>query len=75
VVLFGSRARGEAGRRSDFDLAIVPRSEYTAKERLAFIEALDESPEIIYPVDVVDLSEAGPELKRRIAEEGVTWKD
>lgn len=75
VILFGSRARGEGGRRSDFDLAIVPKDQYTVEEKLAFLEALEESSDIIYPVDVVDFSEAGPELKRRISEEGVTWKD
>lgn len=75
VILYGSRARGEAGRRSDFDLAIVPKDQYTVREKLAFIEALDESSDIIYPVDVIDFFEAAPELKRRISEEGIMWKD
>lgn len=74
LYLFGSRARGVAGRRSDFDLAIVPGKDFNETERTAFSEALEESTRIIYPIDLVDWQEASPSLQRRIRKEGVLWK-
>jgi predicted nucleotidyltransferase len=74
LYLFGSRARGVAGRRSDFDLAIVPGKDFTETERMAFNEAHEESTRIIYPIDLVDWHEASPSLQQRIREEGVLWK-
>jgi predicted nucleotidyltransferase len=74
LVLFGSRARGTAGRRSDFDLAVIPRPGFSSREHLAFVEQVDESPEIIHPVDIVLWPEASSELRRRIQNEGISWK-
>ncbi len=75
LVLFGSRARGTAGRRSDFDLAVIPKPGYSARERLAFAEALENSPFIIHRVDLVDWNEASEALRERIRREGVVWKN
>ena len=74
LYLFGSRARATGSRRSDFDLAIVPKEGYSVRERLAFAEALEASPDIIYPVDLVDCTEASRELMERIRREGELWK-
>jgi len=74
LVLFGSRARGTAGRRSDFDLAIIPRSGFSRREHHAFVDQVDGSPDIIHPVDIVLWPEASPELRRRIQDEGISWK-
>jgi len=75
LVLFGSRARGTAGRRSDFDLAVIPKPGFSARERLAFAEALEASPAIIYPIDLVDWSQASDDLRERIRTEGIVWKN
>lgn len=75
LFLFGSRARGDDHRRSDFDLAVLPHGGYSVRERLDFEEALEMSSAVIYPVDVVDLSEAGKGLRRQVAKEGVQWKE
>ena len=75
LYLFGSRARGTAWRRSDFDLAILPKEGYSQVERLRFAEALERSPAIIYTIDLVDLTEASMDLRQRINEEGVLWKN
>ena len=59
LFLFGSRARGDALARSDFDLAFEPSSpSFTDAQYFAFQEYLEESPELIYPVDLVGLRTA-----------------
>jgi predicted nucleotidyltransferase len=74
LYLFGSRARKDAGRRSDFDLAIIPREGFSERERLVFSESLERSPEIIYPIDLVHWGEASPQLRAKIKREGILWK-
>ena len=54
IWVFGSRARGEAKRASDLDLAIDAGRKLTLHETAALAEALDEAP-LPYSVDVVDL--------------------
>lgn len=75
LVLFGSRARGEARRRSDFDLAVLPREGFTSRELIRFIEALEMSPKIIYPLDIVDTGTASAALMAKIQTEGRVWKN
>jgi predicted nucleotidyltransferase len=74
VWLFGSRARGDALRRSDFDLAFEPLDGFDAASLFAFEDAVEHDPEIIYPIDLVNLSEAGDLLRTRVEQEGVLWK-
>ena len=69
VVLFGSRARGDAGERSDVDLALdAPTLSRDDWNRLA---ADAEDAETLYRVDLVRLSEAPAALRQRIEAEGV----
>ncbi len=75
LVLFGSRARGDARRRSDFDLAVIPQSGFTDRELLEFSDRLDRSSRIIYPLDVVDMRNASDELKAKVEAEGTIWKN
>jgi len=72
IRLFGSRATGEARRRSDFDLA-VELGPHGETELWAFEEAIRNDSEIIYPVDVVDLAGATEALREKIENEGVVW--
>jgi predicted nucleotidyltransferase len=74
VWLFGSRARGDALRRSDFDLAFEPLDGFDDTSLFAFEDAVQNDPEIIYPVDLVNFSEAGDLLRARIDQEGILWK-
>lgn len=74
LVLFGSRARGDARRRSNFDLAVVPRDGFNDNELVIFSDLLDRSSEIIYPIDLVDIRQASEELKAKVAAEGQVWK-
>lgn len=72
VWLFGSRARGEAMRRSDFDLA-VELGRHGEADLRAFEEAIRVDPEIIYPVDVLNFASAPESLRSKIRGEGISW--
>ena len=67
VILFGSRARGEHGERSDIDLAIED-GEMTDQLRVQ----LEERIRTLLKFDVVDVSHASEALKEEIRREGIT---
>jgi predicted nucleotidyltransferase len=73
VYLFGSQATGYAGRISDIDIAILPLQPIPLWVFAELREALEESP-ILYPVDVVDLSETDLHFRQRVFKEGIVWK-
>ncbi|WP_269527028.1 nucleotidyltransferase family protein [Coraliomargarita parva] len=75
VWLFGSRARGDASRRSDFDLAYKPAKSLAPDAVSRFEDALRNDPEIIYPVDLVNLDQAPEPLRKHIEAEGILWKN
>ena len=70
VILFGSRARGDAGPKSDYDLAIdapgLPETEWAR-----FVLDARESFGALLHLDLVRLDEAPPDLRRRIEREGI----
>ncbi len=70
IILFGSRARGDAGDRSDIDLAIETQktSSWTWSK---FVLDLKEQNQTLLPIDVVRLEKAKPSLKRMIEKEGI----
>ncbi len=74
VYLFGSWARGEATRLSDIDVAIDPPTPLPRGTLARLREQLEES-SIPYHVDVVDLSRADLEFRRRVLSEGILWSD
>lgn len=68
VILFGSRARGDAGLRSDVDLAVeAPGASAQDWFRLA---DLAEDADTLLSIDLVRFEDAPPELRERIAAEG-----
>ncbi|NMG29844.1 nucleotidyltransferase family protein [Aromatoleum evansii] len=72
--LFGSRARGDARRWSDIDIAVEPLTELPAGTLAELRELLAES-SILLDVDLIDLSQAGKTLRDAIKTEGVAWTD
>ena len=72
VYFFGSRAKGCAHRYSDIDVAVLPREPLPPGTLSTIREALEES-HVPYKVDLVDLSVADPEFRKRVIEEGVVW--
>lgn len=69
VILFGSRARGDAQPRSDIDLA-VEAPDATSRQWRDLWFFLVEDAETLLHVDAVRLEEAPPELRERIVAEG-----
>lgn len=70
VFVFGSRARADAGVRSDIDLAIMATGALPQGALAAAREALEDST-IPQRVDLVDLAASDPELRRRVLREGI----
>jgi uncharacterized protein len=68
VVLFGSRARGDADERSDIDLAIKADGTLLSMARVSGIT--DEAPTLLL-FDVVDLDHVPELLRREIEQEGI----
>jgi len=63
VVLFGSRAAGEARERSDFDIAVLGDAPLPLKTFYE-MEDLFEGIETLYRIDWVDLNRVSPEFRR-----------
>src|ERR1022692_1513138 len=72
VYLFGSRARGNATRWSDVDVAVEPLEPLPEGLFSDIREALEDS-RVVYAVDLVDLSTAGAALRREVRREGIAW--
>lgn len=69
IILFGSRARGDADPRSDIDLAISSAA-MTRGEWLRVLASL-EAIETLLPIQAVLLEEAPARLRERVAREGI----
>jgi predicted nucleotidyltransferase len=68
IILFGSRARGEAGSRADIDLAIeCPAADI---RRWFDIEEAAENTPTLLKIDLVRLDRAPPDLAANIRREG-----
>lgn len=70
IVLFGSRARGDAGPRSDIDLA-VSCPDATASRWSEIVDSAENAPTLLQ-IDLIRLETAPPELLRQISREGLT---
>jgi uncharacterized protein len=68
IVLFGSRARGDAQARSDIDLAVAcPDADAVRWSEI--VEAAENVPTLLQ-IDLVRMETAPPELLSQIAREG-----
>jgi predicted nucleotidyltransferase len=70
--LFGSRARGDARRASDIDIALNSPEAIPAAELAALRDTLERS-RIPFRIDLVDYATAPPELRTAIDREGIAW--
>ena len=68
VILFGSRARGDAGERSDIDLAIDAPGVHL-RQWYNIADVVEEL-ETLLPIDLVFLAEATSTLLDKITSEG-----
>ena len=70
VILYGSHARGDARKDSDYDLAFVfPTDRHYRWVR--FVVDLDEAAVTLLPVDLLDWNEASTPLRECICNEGI----
>jgi predicted nucleotidyltransferase len=67
VVIFGSRARGDAKPRSDFDLAVVGATPLPLKDFYALSDEIDQL-KTLYRFDWVDLARASEKFRRSALE-------
>ncbi len=74
VVLFGSFAKGKAGRTSDIDVAVLPLEPLPISLLSEIRDELEES-NALFPVDLVDLTESDLSFKERVLKEGIIWKE
>lgn len=74
VFLIGSQARGQASRISDVDVAVQPLEPLPPGLLSTIREELEES-SILYSVDLVDVSQLGPEWIESIKRDWVPWSD
>ncbi len=72
VFLFGSRARGDARRTSDIDVAILPEGPIPDGLLARIRDELEESL-VPFAVDLVDLRDAPTGLRERALQEGTEW--
>jgi predicted nucleotidyltransferase len=71
VILFGSRARGDARPKSDYDLAFDFNKDQYARNWGAFcIEAQENAPTLL-PMDLVNMNEISKEFADKIHQEGI----
>lgn len=68
VVLFGSRARGDARPDSDIDLAFEHGS--SAARWAEFVNEMQDAAPTLLSLDLLDLSAAEPALRARVEAEG-----
>ena len=70
VILFGSRARGDAAERSDIDMA-VDAPDIGILEWDTLHQRIIEQSQTLLPLDIVWLQQAPKFLKRQIERDGV----
>lgn len=64
VFLFGSRASGDAGPHSDFDIGVVGDAPLPLKDFFSIEDQLDDLP-TLYKIDWVDFNRASPRFRER----------
>lgn len=74
VFLYGSFARGQGALGSDIDIAVLPLEPIPFTVFSDLREALEDAP-ILFPVELVDLSQAEPAFRRRVLQEGIVWSE
>ncbi len=68
IILFGSRARGDAEEKSDIDIAIICPS-ITDREWIDLCENIEKSHTLL-EINVIKFASAGKELQNKILQEG-----
>ena len=70
IILFGSRSRGDFTRTSDIDIAFEFDAQTKQNMWPYFCADIDESAPILLNFDLVNMNEAGQELRNNILKDG-----
>ncbi len=73
--LFGSRARGDAKRFSDIDIAVSAGAKPVPGNLMALLSEAFELSRIPFFVDLVDTYHAAQALKAAVEQEGIQWTE
>ncbi len=73
VVLFGSQARNDASKASDYDFALDGSTEVERSIIVSLKEMFEEST-VPYQIDIVDLNNVSEAMKNQINKFGKEWK-
>ncbi|KAF0162032.1 MAG: DNA polymerase beta domain-containing protein [Rhodocyclaceae bacterium] len=63
VVIFGSRARGDARPRSDFDIGVIGESPLPLRDFYALADQIEDLP-TLYRIDWVDFARTSEKFRR-----------
>jgi predicted nucleotidyltransferase len=74
LILFGSRARGDARPASDIDLALRA-PEPLPPDLLALARETLEESNLPFRVDLLDYAVVPPEMRQAIDREGMPWRE
>lgn len=69
IILFGSRARGNADSTSDFDVGVLGEQPLDLKAFYEIADALEALP-TLYRIDWVDLNRSSDKLRRQALHDG-----
>lgn len=70
--LYGSCARGQAARTSDIDVGIIPLEPIDPSELSELRETLEQS-NVLWPVELVDLSRTEPDFRQHVLQDAIEW--
>lgn len=74
IFLFGSHATGQAHSTSDVDVAVLPEINLPIDLLSQVREDFEES-NVLYNVDLVDISKTDEAFRQRVLSEGLEWID
>ncbi|MEW6609938.1 MAG: nucleotidyltransferase domain-containing protein [bacterium] len=74
IVLFGSRAKGNANPLADVDVGLIHKGKVDRNKIARLRESVEEL-NIPYKVDIVDFSYVSREFKKEALKEVEVWKD
>ena len=73
IILYGSRAREDNNKFSDYDIAVDSDIDFSTWARFSL--EIEDNMETLLPVDVVQLNSVNSELKKRIQRDGKVLYD
>lgn len=74
IILYGSRARGDARENSDIDIAI-DAGKKVSRHDINEARSMFEESNIIFKIDIIDYHAVSEILQKQIDKDGILWSD